>query len=162
MGRKKTPTAVKRLAGNPGNRPLNDSEPSPPSGVPRVPAWLPPSQRKHWKTLAPMLDDMGVLTKADGMLLAMLCGPLTRYIEALEIIEAEKGAAKYLTTTDKGAVYQNPMLGVMNVAWVQVVKLSSEFGLTPSSRSSLHVSLTDVPQPVGKEKFFAPKLKVVG
>lgn len=108
-----------------------------------------------------MLREMGVLTKADGLALALLCEPLVRYIEARDLVEAEaKGPdkIKFIATTDKGTVYQHPLVGVMNKAWEQAAKMAREFGLTPSSRSGLHATPPKKPATGGKERFF----KVVG
>ena len=65
-GRKPKPTALKKLEGNPGKRPLTELEPLPPISVLRCPNWLLPEARKEWRRLAPALINMGVLTLADA------------------------------------------------------------------------------------------------
>ena len=64
-GRKPKPTALKQQEGNPGKRPLNEREPTPPKGTIRCPNWLEAEAKKEWKRLAPSLEAMGVLTTAD-------------------------------------------------------------------------------------------------
>ena len=66
-GRKPKPTALKKLEGNPGKRPLTELEPLPPISVLRCPNWLLPEARKEWRRLAPALINMGVLTLADAI-----------------------------------------------------------------------------------------------
>ena len=50
-GRKPKPTAIKLLEGNPGTRPLTESEPTPPKGQIKCPTWLMPEAKKEWKRL---------------------------------------------------------------------------------------------------------------
>ena len=45
-GRKPKPTALKKLEGNPGKRPLNELEPVPPTVALRCPNYLLPEARK--------------------------------------------------------------------------------------------------------------------
>ena len=73
-GRKPKPTALKKLEGNPGKRPLNELEPVPPTVALRCPNYLLPEARKEWKRLAPILMGMGLLTAADAV---PLCGILS-------------------------------------------------------------------------------------
>ena len=97
------PTALKVLQGNPGHRALNEDEPAPPPPPPggiKPPWWLPAWEsqrdargrkvrsraRRFWGQLAPILDQMGVLTTADPDSLAMLCDVLAEYVEAREIV----------------------------------------------------------------------------
>ena len=53
-GRRPKPTALKKLEGNPGKRPLNELEPVPPVASLRCPNYLLPEARKEWRRLAPM------------------------------------------------------------------------------------------------------------
>ena len=48
-GRKPKPTALKKLEGNPGKRPLNTMEPTPPNVSIHCPQYLLPDARKEWK-----------------------------------------------------------------------------------------------------------------
>ena len=54
-GRKPKPTALKKLEGNPGKRPLNELEPMPQVTMLRCPNWLEPEAKKEWRRLAPVL-----------------------------------------------------------------------------------------------------------
>ena len=64
-GRKPKATALKRLEGNPGNRPLNDREPQPPASQPSCPAHLSATAKAEWKRLAQTLNRIGILTQID-------------------------------------------------------------------------------------------------
>lgn len=76
---------------------------------------------------------MGVLTVADGDLLAAYCEAWVEMIEALEEIAREGATA----VSDKGSVYQHPAVGRKNKAIERLVKIGSHFGMSPSSRVGL-------------------------
>lgn len=80
-GRPPTPTALKILRGNPGKRAINTDEPKPPRGEVKPPPWLKGRGRTAWKWIAPVLQQMGVLTTADPHALALLCDAYAEYIE---------------------------------------------------------------------------------
>ena len=65
-GRKPKPTALKKLAGNPGKRKLNDAEPDF-TEITDVepPAWLPDLAVEMWQTVMPELLAAKVLTVPD-------------------------------------------------------------------------------------------------
>lgn len=71
-GRPPKPTALKRLRGEKRPSRLTKNEPAPPAGaVP--PSWLTKPARKSWAALAPVLEEMRVLTTADAVALGNLC-----------------------------------------------------------------------------------------
>ena len=51
-GRKPKPTAMKKLEGNPGKRPLNLFEPTPEEKMPHCPDWLEEEAKAEWERLA--------------------------------------------------------------------------------------------------------------
>lgn len=81
-GRKPKPTALKKLEGNPGKRPLNELEPLPQVTMLRCPNWLEPEARKEWRRLAPVLIGAGILTGADAVPFAGYCQAYARWKEA--------------------------------------------------------------------------------
>ncbi len=82
QGRKPTPTALKRLAGNPGKRPLNAHEPKPRAVLPRCPAHLCPEARAEWKRISKKLHTLGLLTELDAAALALYCQAYGRWVLA--------------------------------------------------------------------------------
>jgi P27 family predicted phage terminase small subunit len=136
-GRKPKPTRLKILNGNPGKRPLNDSEPRPPSGAPTCPAHLDAEAKKEWRRVAKLLDGMGLLAKTDRAALAGYCVAYSRWVKA-ELILRDTG--EILKAKDSGQPFQNPWLAVANRAQEQMSKYLAEFGLTPSSRVRLHAA----------------------
>lgn len=71
-GRRPKPTALKVLQGNPGQRKLNEREPKPPMGPPRIPK-MSAAARDIWDEVAPMAIAMGTLTSIDGKAFAAYC-----------------------------------------------------------------------------------------
>jgi phage terminase small subunit len=113
-GAKATPTALKKLAGNPGKRPLNADEPQPARGMPPCPDWMPPDGRMQWELVVPELDRMGVLTRVD---VAVVEGFCALYAEMVETVKARKPLKAAL-------------LGQLRVH-------ACELGLTPAARAKL-------------------------
>jgi P27 family predicted phage terminase small subunit len=127
------PTALKLLAGNPGKRPLNESEPTPPAGAPNCPRELSKEAKKEWKRIAPLLYDMGVLSTIDIAALAAYCECWSRWRDA------ERNIAKYgaVIKTPTGYPIQSPYVSIATKAIEQMRRFLSEFGMTPASRSRI-------------------------
>jgi P27 family predicted phage terminase small subunit len=143
-GRRPKPTAMKMLEGNAGHRKLNRREPKPAAGEPQSPIRLSPRARAHWVRLAPMLLNLKVLTIVDGDALAAYCTVLERWELATEAI-----AHGIIVTDDRGNGRPNPAVRIQSDALRHMATFESVFGLTPSARSKLGVSVDD-----GSEKKF--------
>ena len=130
------PTNLKILQGNPSKRPLNEKEPNFECSeeILNPPPFLSRYAKKEWKRIVPLLKRNGVITDADINTLAAYCQSYHRWVEAEKEIR-KHGLVAY---TDKGNVIQRPEVGVANKAMEQMVRYAKEFGLTPSSRTSLH------------------------
>ena len=105
---------------------------------------LPPGAvaKREWKRLVKMLLRLRVLTEADGLALANLCQAWSTLVKA-QIKLNETGL---LLKTPSGYVQQSPLLGIVNSNIDTVLKLSREFGLTPSSRGRLQVEPEPKPE----------------
>ena len=132
-GRKPKPTAVKRLEGNPGKRPLNSREPIPPPTDIRCPAWLLPEAKNEWKRLSSALQAMGVLTMADVTAFSGYCQAYARWKEAEEFITQHGSIFK----TPSGYVQQVPQVSIAQQNLKIMQSFCAEFGLTPASRSRI-------------------------
>jgi P27 family predicted phage terminase small subunit len=132
-GRKPKPTHLKLLAGNPGKRPLNESEPKP-EGVdetPDPPAHLSGEARVEWARTFPILLRNKMISEVDINAFSAYCQAYGRWIVA-ESYVAKQGE---VLISPSGFPIQNPYLAVANKAMEQMHKLETEFGMTPSSRS---------------------------
>lgn len=116
-----TPTALKKLAGNPGKRPMNKHEIMPTTGAPVCPDWLAGDALDEWQRIVPELDRLGVLTRVDH---SVLIGHCVTYGEIVATVKA-------------GEPLKAALLGQMRA-------YACELGLTPAARAKLAI-------PQGKE-----------
>ena len=137
-GGKPMPTAMKRLLGNPGRRPLNDREPKPRQVMPAMPAHVKADDeaRREWKRMGKRLHKLGLVTEIDASALAAYCIAWSRWVRAEEELR-EEGLT---ITTSTGRLVRNPLLLAASDAMSQMLKLMVEFGMTPSSRSKVTVA----------------------
>jgi P27 family predicted phage terminase small subunit len=135
-GRKPKPSVIRALEGNPGKRPLNDREPTPPQGVPDCPNYLDDEARAEWFRTAKVLSDMRLLTPADRSALAAYCVVYSRWLHAEEQV---KKFGSIVKSPEKGFPMKSPYLCIADQALETMRKFMVEFGLTPSSRSRIRV-----------------------
>jgi P27 family predicted phage terminase small subunit len=121
------PTALKLLAGNPGKRRINAEEPRPAIGA-RMPSWLPPAGQEKWKTLAPQLVELGVLTEVDAEAFARLCLLQAMFHGCVEDAQAREDGAPVFSVA--------ALLDLSK----ELRALESRFGLTPADRSRIKAS----------------------
>lgn len=140
-GPRPTPTALKLIKGERKDR-INFDEPKPTPGRPTMPSWLPLEAKKLWRQIAPELERMGVLTKADGLALEGLVS-VTDLIRRVEAQIREDGVAvsddKHTDADGRPAKRKHPLFPTLvSLRQLQLAYLK-EFGGTPSARSSLKV-----------------------
>lgn len=140
-GRRPKPTRLKVLTGNPGKRPLNHAEPQPDPQIPECPSELGPVGRREWDRLVGELGKLNLLTNLDRAALAAYCGAYSLWAEATEAIQ------KYGTMVKSPSGYpiQSPYVSIANRQAEIMMRISSEFGFTPASRS--RISLPQPEQP---------------
>ncbi|MFG0284205.1 MAG: phage terminase small subunit P27 family [Phycisphaerales bacterium JB039] len=91
---------------------------------------------EKYRELARELFEMRVLTTADREALELLTVEILRYWQATEEIERD-GAT---LTDNSGRVYRHPAQIVAKSSFASVMKLLSEFGMTPASRTAVRVT----------------------
>ena len=84
---------------------------------------------------------MRLLTEADEIALASLCQQYAMLQEA----QIKLRKTGLLIKTRSGFIQQSPLVGIISATVDQVIKLSREFGLTPSSRTRIHVEPAESP-----------------
>jgi P27 family predicted phage terminase small subunit len=145
-GTKPKSTAQRKLAGNPGRRPLNQNEPvhpQPSSSFEAVPPQLTGDAAAEWTRLAPMLRRARQITEADRGALMALCIEWARYLEATMKTQTLGLVVK---APISGFPMMNPYLPIATKALAMCNRLWPELGLTPSSRSRVQA---DGPGPEG-------------
>jgi P27 family predicted phage terminase small subunit len=147
-GRRPLPSAVKKLRGNPGKRPVNKAEPKPAMGEPQRPVGMSTAAIKEWKAIVPELARLGVLTKIDGKALAAYCMAWARWMEAeKKVVEFGILVEEPIIQRDHdgyseivGTRYKrNPAVSISNEAQKIMKAFLVEFGMTPSSRSRIRI-----------------------
>ena len=140
-GRRPKPTRLKALTGSPGKRPLNSAELNPQPAVPECPPELGPVARREWDRLADELGALRLLTNLDRAALAAYCGAYSLWAEATEAIQ------KYGTMIKSPSGYptQSPYVAIANRQAEIMMRIASEFGFTPASRS--RISTPDPEEP---------------
>jgi P27 family predicted phage terminase small subunit len=118
-----------KLAEEPGDR---DSV-TPRAGRPVKPDHLDLEAADEWDRMLVILDQAGVLTPSIGPALAIYCRAHSRAVLA----SADLAATGYEVVSDTGATKANPSAGVVAKAEAVMLKVLTEFGLTPSSRRKI-------------------------
>ena len=134
-GRKPKPTETKKLEGNPGKRAINNQEPKPRVVIPSVPEHLQGEARAEYKRISAELSILKIITNLDRAALVSYCQAWGDYVKACQKIKTEGE----VITSDKGNLYQNPWVGIKTGAMDRMLRISAEFGMTPSSRTRLKV-----------------------
>jgi len=144
-GRKPRPTHVKAITGNPGKRPLNAAEPLPeviaPDQIPEPPPELNERAKAEWDRLAKQLSTLRILTHLDRAALASYYAAYALWAEAIEAINTYGTMVKSPT----GFPMQSPYLSIANRQAEIMLRISSEFGFTPASRSRIVARDTNEP-----------------
>jgi len=132
-GRRPKPTRLKVLTGNPGKRPLNATEPRPQAIIPDCPPELGEIARREWNRLVGELAALRMITNLDRAALAAYCGAYALWAEATEAIQ------KYGTMVKSPSGYpqQSPYVSIANRQAEIMMRIASEFGFTPASRSRI-------------------------
>ena len=128
-GRKKKPTLLKLVTGNPGRRPINPKEPEPAPGEVLAPDWLDEEARKKWTEI---LGNCHWIAPVDGDILALYCDAYSHYLKAQRL-----SIKTPVVKTPEGKLSKNPAWTARNEAFNQMRSAGSELGLSPSSRAGI-------------------------
>lgn len=129
-GRKPTPRNLRLVTGADG-RLAAEQQPEPAVSVPPAPDFLEGDEITCFNTTAEKLALMRVMTDADVDGLAVYAVNFTRWIEATAKVR-ESGL---VVRSPNDHPIQNPYLSIANRAQHECLRILSEFGLTPSSRT---------------------------
>lgn len=132
-GRPRKPKALHERDGT--LRPHRHGAGNLPVEIPEMPPDLCPTAQGVWNITTRKLEAAGLVADIDQLALRMLCESVALYHEACDGIK-ESGL---VVMTLKGNAIQNPLVGIRNKAWVQIVKLCQEFGMTPAARNGFNL-----------------------
>lgn len=132
-GRKPKPVEAKRLAGNPGRRPLPEPVLLGGRAAPRMPSYLPDRAKAAWRQIVPRLAAVGMLDAVDGPALEALCVNVAIMREAA----GELKGAPMLVPGSHGNVKRHPAFDVFQTAQGEVRTWCERFGMDPATRTRL-------------------------
>jgi P27 family predicted phage terminase small subunit len=156
-GPKPTPSKLKLLRGNPGRRPLNPAEPECEPATLDPPAWLEGDELLKWQETAPELLAAGLLATIDTDALLSYCNAWARW----RVAEAHIKKHGPIIAAPSGYPVHSPYLAIADKALARMQAFQSEFGMSPSARSRVHVKGTAKKSAAQKFQESAPKLKIV-
>ena len=135
-GRKRKPTVLKILTGNPSREPLHEHEPRPRHAEPKCPDHLDKEARRKWRHLVKELTTLGLLTVVDGEMLSKYCQLWSRWVDAEKKIALSGPVLRHEKT---GLFYPNPYVAIAFKSVDAMRRIGVEFGLSPSSRARIEV-----------------------
>lgn len=143
-GRKRKPTELLRIEGNPGKRPLNEREPRPDRVRPNPPPGMSRVGKKIWEYYADVLDRMNILTEADLTVLQQFCEMTGEAILYQKLLEREGRFINYTIMdpagNEKPVKKSHPAEMRLEKRREQIKSYSSLLGLNPSARAGLKLS----------------------
>ena len=153
------PTAIKKLEGNPGKRPLNENEPQFDSSTPTCPAWLTQTAKREWRRVLPLLTEVpGLITQMDRAELAAYCQCYADYVAVVNKIKSLKGTTYEVLNAQGETTYRTyPEIEQRNSLLTQIRAFCTDFGGNPVSRSRM-----TVPQGSKKNKEIDPLEELLG
>lgn len=134
------PREVREAKGNPSRRPLPAAVlvgERVASVVPAAPAGLGERAAAVWDELAGMVTEAQMLTASDLAALEALAVQIARARQAREELEGEP----LVVAGAQSQRIVNPLVRVERDAWTLVLKIAREFGMTPSARASLGLTM---------------------
>lgn len=101
--------------------------------IPHPPEYLSDEAKECWKRLIKVLKGAGLIERADADALAMYCKAYERWLEAEENIKK----FGMVTESRNGFPIVSPFVSVADKSMAQMMRLLTEFGMTPASRSRI-------------------------
>ena len=104
--------------------------------LPDAPPDLSPVAAAQWAVIGRELAEAGLISGIDRTAFRMLCESIAVYLDAMDEL---RNRGLVVSCGDKGYLMPNPAVSVRNAAWTQIVAACKQFGMTPSSRTGLHL-----------------------
>lgn len=131
-GRKRVPTVLRELHGNPRDHAMPTDEPEGVGDLWSPPAWFDDEQREQWHYAIDHAPP-GLLTGTDREVLAIWCVACVEHAKAAQEV---RKLGQVVKTKDGNAI-QNPFLPIVNKQAMIMLKAGSEMGFSPAARASL-------------------------
>jgi P27 family predicted phage terminase small subunit len=129
------------IRGNPSKRAMPKREPQPTADLHRAPDHLSDAQRKLWTRLIAALP-AGLLKRADEGLVSGYCMAWASVIEADQALQ-NSSLVVTIGTGKHRILVVNPFEKVRRLNLALMVRIASEIGLSPVSRTRIELSPDD-------------------
>lgn len=144
-GRPRVPTKTLELRGTLRKDRRPRKEPQAAARAPIRPGWLIGAAGEEWERVTKELRDMGLLMSADRAMLVAYCQAWGQFEEAsLEL----KKMKSVVIETSTGTLVQHPLVNVVNRAVERMLKIVTQFGLTPAARSRIETGSPEAADPL--------------
>lgn len=100
---------------------------------PRPPSHLGKIAAQKWRSIMPILSQLGTLAESDLTLVEMFCVCYGRWREAEKQVEARGGMVLIV----KGGSYESPWISLAKRFIEISIKLTTELGLSPTARAKI-------------------------
>lgn len=141
-GRKPKPTALKKVMGNPGKRPLDENEFSLPLLVGAdPPESLDDVGQREWRRVVPILLRVKLVTELDLAIVLGYCQSFSEFVASSK--QVKKGM---VGKTKDGYPMINPYFSILNKSSDKMLKYAQELGLTPVQRARIKLMPDDSPK----------------
>jgi P27 family predicted phage terminase small subunit len=126
------PTGLKEIASS-EHKLLSETKEPAPSRILECPPELGPVARQEWDRIVGELTSKGVLSTFDRGPLASYCTAYALAMEAAEMVHKHGAMIK----SPNGFPMQSPYLSHLNKQTEIMIRIATEFGFTPASRSRI-------------------------
>jgi P27 family predicted phage terminase small subunit len=130
--RETKPTGLKEITSS-QHKPAPKSKETKPSRILECPPELGPVARQEWDRIVGELTQLGVLSSFDRGPLAAYCTAYALWSDAMEMVQKHGAMIK----SPNGFPMQSPYLSHLNKQAEIMMRIASEFGFTPASRSRI-------------------------
>ena len=136
-GPAKTPTKILNMRASLRGQYRNTDEPEPNEGIPDPPIKLEGEALRIWHYVTETIDDMGVLTNADGLTLARYCTIWVKWRDC-EAQIAKHGSTYWVKAKSGDRMLrQLPHAQQAMKLSDQLLRIEQEYGLTAASRANV-------------------------
>lgn len=130
--RETKPKGLKEITSSQHKLPPDTKETKPPR-ILECPPELGQVARQEWERIVGELTRLGVLSSFDRGPLSAYCTAFALWLEALEMVQKHGAMIK----SPNGFPIQSPYLSHLNKQAEIMIRIASEFGFTPASRSRI-------------------------
>lgn len=151
------PASVRMAKGETRPSQLNQREPLPRAGGPRMPSDMSAEAKAVWRSVVREMGPSRAITGADAFVLRCFCEAMVSYVDAQKLI-----ASTGLLVKRDGNLVKTPLHQIRRDERDAVRLFGRELGLSPAARAGLQMELERLSGEVEDEIGPPPRFRVVG